>query len=107
MMIAAIYARKSTDQSGIAAEQESVARQIEHGRAFTAANANDILIEALLDDVLDPTMIRDAVDDALTLVSESARGANDRIESENLRRWTASSRASWRRSLPVAKSPAC
>ena len=29
-MIAAIYARKSTDQSGLAADQKSVARQIQH-----------------------------------------------------------------------------
>jgi site-specific DNA recombinase len=33
-MIAAIYARKSTDQSGIADEQKSVARQVDHARAY-------------------------------------------------------------------------
>ena len=33
-MIAAIYARKSTDQSGVSDEQRSVARQIEHARAY-------------------------------------------------------------------------
>jgi DNA invertase Pin-like site-specific DNA recombinase len=33
-MIAAIYARKSTDQSGVADEQKSVARQIDHARAY-------------------------------------------------------------------------
>src|SRR5215831_8004376 len=33
-MIVAVYARKSTDQSGIADEQKSVARQIEHARAY-------------------------------------------------------------------------
>jgi DNA invertase Pin-like site-specific DNA recombinase len=33
-MIAAIYARKSTDQSGIADEQKSVVRQIEHAREY-------------------------------------------------------------------------
>ena len=32
-MIAAIYARKSTEQNGVADEQKSVARQIEHARA--------------------------------------------------------------------------
>jgi DNA invertase Pin-like site-specific DNA recombinase len=31
-MIAAIYARKSTEQLGVADEQRSVARQIEHAR---------------------------------------------------------------------------
>src|SRR5262245_19837125 len=33
-MIAAIYARKSTDQSGVADEQKSVARQVEHAKAY-------------------------------------------------------------------------
>jgi hypothetical protein len=33
-MIAAIYARKSTDQSMIADESKSVTRQIEHARAY-------------------------------------------------------------------------
>jgi site-specific DNA recombinase len=36
-MIAAIYARKSTEQIGIADEQKSVARQIEHARAFAVS----------------------------------------------------------------------
>jgi DNA invertase Pin-like site-specific DNA recombinase len=35
-MTAAIYARKSTDQSGISDEQRSVARQAEHARAYAA-----------------------------------------------------------------------
>jgi hypothetical protein len=33
-MIAAIYARKSTEQGGVADEQKSVARQIEHARLY-------------------------------------------------------------------------
>ncbi|MBI5627529.1 MAG: recombinase family protein, partial [Candidatus Rokubacteria bacterium] len=33
-MIAAIYARKSTEQNGIADEEKSVTRQIEHARAY-------------------------------------------------------------------------
>ena len=33
-MIAAVYARKSTDQSAITADQTSVARQVEHARAY-------------------------------------------------------------------------
>jgi site-specific DNA recombinase len=36
-VIAAIYARKSTDQSGIADDQKSVARQVEHARAYAVA----------------------------------------------------------------------
>ena len=33
-MRVAIYARKSTDQAGVADEQRSVTRQVEHGRAY-------------------------------------------------------------------------
>jgi hypothetical protein len=33
-MIAAIYARKSTEQTGVADEQRSVARQVEHARQY-------------------------------------------------------------------------
>ncbi len=35
-MIAAIYARKSTEQSGVADDQKSITRQVEHGRAYAA-----------------------------------------------------------------------
>jgi DNA invertase Pin-like site-specific DNA recombinase len=34
-MIAAIYCRKSTDQHGVSDEQKSVARQVEHARAYS------------------------------------------------------------------------
>ncbi|HEY6180248.1 MAG TPA: recombinase family protein [Kofleriaceae bacterium] len=37
-MTAAIYARKSTEQNGVAEEQKSVARQIEHARAYASGN---------------------------------------------------------------------
>ena len=40
-MIAAIYARKSTEQTGVADEQKSVARQIEHARAVRHAQGLD------------------------------------------------------------------
>jgi len=33
-MVAAVYARKSTDQSGVTDDQKSVARQVEHARAY-------------------------------------------------------------------------
>ena len=36
-MIAAIYARKSTEQNGVADEQKSITRQVEHGRAYAVA----------------------------------------------------------------------
>jgi hypothetical protein len=35
-MIAAVYARKSTDQVGVADEQKSIARQIDHAIAYAA-----------------------------------------------------------------------
>jgi hypothetical protein len=35
-MIAAIYARKSTEQYGVADEQKSVARQVEHAHQYAA-----------------------------------------------------------------------
>lgn len=36
-MIAAIYARKSTDQNGVAEDQKSVGRQVDHARAYAKA----------------------------------------------------------------------
>jgi DNA invertase Pin-like site-specific DNA recombinase len=33
-MVAAVYARKSTDQSGVSDDQKSVARQVENARAY-------------------------------------------------------------------------
>jgi len=42
-MIAAIYARKSTDQSGVADEQKSVTRQIEQARAYASERAGPSL----------------------------------------------------------------
>lgn len=35
-MIAAIYARKSTEQSGVNEEERSVTRQIDHAKAYAA-----------------------------------------------------------------------
>jgi Resolvase, N terminal domain len=36
-MVAAVYARKSTDQTGVADEQKSVARQVDHAKKYAAA----------------------------------------------------------------------
>jgi site-specific DNA recombinase len=36
MTIAAIYARKSTEQSGVSDDQKSIARQVEHARAYAS-----------------------------------------------------------------------
>ena len=35
-MIAAIYARKSTEQNGVNEEEKSVTRQIKHAKAYAA-----------------------------------------------------------------------
>src|SRR3989442_8976708 len=44
-MIAAIYARKSTEQNGVAGEQKSVTRQIEHARAYAAGHGWSVVDE--------------------------------------------------------------
>ena len=44
-MTAAIYARKSTDQSRVSDEQRSVARQVEHARAYAARKGWHVLDE--------------------------------------------------------------
>src|SRR4051812_6701799 len=44
-MTAAIYARKSTDQSGVSDEQRSVARQVEHARAYATRKGWRVLDE--------------------------------------------------------------
>jgi DNA invertase Pin-like site-specific DNA recombinase len=46
-MAAAIYARKSTDQSGISDEQRSVARQVEHARSDAARKGWLVLDERI------------------------------------------------------------
>jgi DNA invertase Pin-like site-specific DNA recombinase len=35
-MVAAVYCRKSTEQSGVADDQKSVARQVEHAQQYAA-----------------------------------------------------------------------
>jgi DNA invertase Pin-like site-specific DNA recombinase len=45
MLRAAIYARKSTEQSSVGDDQKSVARQIEHARAFAVAKGWAVLDE--------------------------------------------------------------
>jgi site-specific DNA recombinase len=44
-MTAAIYARKSTDQSGVSDDQKSVSRQAEHARAYAARKGWTVLDE--------------------------------------------------------------
>ena len=50
MLNAAIYARKSTDQAGFAEEQKSVARQIEHARAYAKRKGWGVLDDAVFVD---------------------------------------------------------
>ena len=49
-MIAAIYARKSTEQTGVADDQKSVARQIEHARAYALKKGWTVADEHLYSD---------------------------------------------------------
>ena len=44
-MFAAVYARKSTDQFGVADEQKSVVRQIDHARAYATSKGWTVLDE--------------------------------------------------------------
>lgn len=46
-MIAAIYARKSTEQAMMASDQKSVARQIEHARSYAGRNGWQVLEECI------------------------------------------------------------
>jgi site-specific DNA recombinase len=41
-MIAAIYARKSTEQNGVSDDQKSVARQVEHARSYATRKGWDV-----------------------------------------------------------------
>ena len=41
----AIYARKSTDQSGVSDEQRSMARQVEHARTYADRKGWQVLVE--------------------------------------------------------------
>jgi site-specific DNA recombinase len=49
-MIAAIYARKSTDQNGVADDAKSVTRQIEHAKAYAARKGWAVLDECIFVD---------------------------------------------------------
>ena len=47
-MITAVYARKSTDQTGVADEQKSVARQVEHAREYARRKGWSVTDEHVL-----------------------------------------------------------
>jgi DNA invertase Pin-like site-specific DNA recombinase len=44
-MIAAIYARKSTEQSGVNDEERSVTRQVEHAKAYAVRKGWTLALE--------------------------------------------------------------
>jgi DNA invertase Pin-like site-specific DNA recombinase len=56
IMIAAVYAKKSNEQNGVADEQKSVMRQMEHARAYARAKGS-------------------AIDDASVFVDDGISGA--------------------------------
>ena len=49
-VIAAVYARKSTDQLGLTDEQKSVTRQVEHARAYAVRKGWTVLDECVFVD---------------------------------------------------------
>ena len=49
-MIAAIYARKSTEQTGVSDEEKSITRQIEHGKAYALKKGWTVPDELIFDD---------------------------------------------------------
>ena len=49
-MIAAVYARKSTDQNGLADEEKSVARQVERAKAYALNKGWNLLPEYVFAD---------------------------------------------------------
>ncbi len=49
-MIAATYARKSTDQNGVSDEQKSVARQVEHARQYASRKGWTVADEHVFSD---------------------------------------------------------
>ena len=49
-MVAAIYARKSTDQPGVADEHTSVTRQIDHARAYATSKGWAVADEQIYSD---------------------------------------------------------
>lgn len=46
-LLAAIYARKSTDQSGVSEDERSVTRQVEHARQYAARHGWLVIEEAV------------------------------------------------------------
>jgi hypothetical protein len=42
-MIAAVYVRKSTEQNGVADDQKSVARQIDHARRYASKRDGSLM----------------------------------------------------------------
>ena len=62
------------------------------------ADADDIVIEALLDDVLDASVLEDAVTEALRLLQGERLRTGPGRSSASWRRWSRNDHGSWRRS---------
>jgi site-specific DNA recombinase len=100
-MIAAIYARKSTEQNGMSDEDKSVTRQIEHAKQYAAKNGWGVMDEHVyLDDGISGaefvkrpgfvrlmSTIKAKPSFQVLIMSEESRLGRERIETEyNLKR---------------------
>jgi DNA invertase Pin-like site-specific DNA recombinase len=56
-VIAAVYARKSTDQLGLTDKQKSVTRQVDHARAYAVRKGWTVPDECVfVDDAVSPSL---------------------------------------------------
>jgi DNA invertase Pin-like site-specific DNA recombinase len=100
-MAAAIYARKSTDQSGVSDAQRSVARRMEHARTFATRQSRAVSKVTFSDDGIGGaefegrpglqrllSALKPEPRFSVLIVSELSRLGRDQIESQDiLKRW--------------------
>jgi hypothetical protein len=114
-MIAAVYARKATDQSGVSDEQRSVARQV-HARSYAARKGWGVLDEHVyVDDGISgaefanrPGFLRpDELTEAASVVSgtQHVRGVTARPRSDRDRVRAQATRAGWRARVLLPRGP--
>jgi Resolvase, N terminal domain len=101
-VIAAIYARKSTDQTGVAEEQKSMTRQVEHARAYALRKGWTVDEPCVfVDDGISGAKFVDRESPGADVNAYSDRHSPQRrasvIESVGLRRTRALTSAVWRR----------
>ena len=58
-MVCGVYARKSTEQNGLADESKSVARQVEHDRAYAAKRSWTVSDDHVYVDRISGALFRD------------------------------------------------